>query len=266
MFPGIHGRLGDLFEDCRSFISVTPESCHQKKLLPIRSVPYLPHDLLLSRLLFLFVDVICIFADDLGGLGAVEDMLLLWAHISSGSSLSTTIRPRVIVVVNKAESVTHDVLDEKDFIFDLYMREPSLGLAFSEIRFSRLPSDELNSGRFLSLAADITRQLHDARFARLQKQALFSATHLCHLFQLATENFCTSALTEFNFVTAARNQNPLDGSFTSHLKEFIVLAGKSTLPYEGASSHIASSILMDAYPPGMHCESKILDFLFNSGS
>lgn len=250
-----------LFADCDPTATsleradIPSQTCHQDHVLSFRTTPYLVHDLLLSRLLFLFVDVICIFADDLGGLDAVESMLLDWGHISSGSSLPSTVRPRVVVVVNKAQSVTRDVLDEKDFLFDLYTRQPSLNEAFADIQFSYLPSSELASGRFLSLSADITRQLHDARFARLQEHALFSATHLSELFRSATENLCSSALTQFDFIAAARAQNPLDGSFTSHLREFLILAGKSRLPYEGVSSHIASAILMDAYPPGMHCKS-----------
>ncbi|KAJ5925850.1 hypothetical protein N7454_007360 [Penicillium verhagenii] len=186
-------------------------------------------------------------------------MILDWGHISSGSSTTPAIRPRVIVVVNHAQSITHDILDEKNFLYDLYMKEPALSLSFADIRFSRLPSDELKSGRFLTLGADITRQLHEASFARVKENVLFSATHLCDLFKSAAESLCQSpsALTEFNFIAAARAQNPLDGSFTSHLKDFIILAGKSRLPYEGVSSHIASAILMDAYPPGMHSHREV---------
>ncbi|KAJ5928357.1 hypothetical protein N7466_007313 [Penicillium verhagenii] len=258
----LHSAKPKLFADCDPTSKgleracVVPQTCHQDHTLSFRSLPYEVHDLVFCRLIFMFVDVICIFADDLGGLGAVEDMILDWGHISSGSSTTPAIRPRVIVVVNHAQSITHDILDEKNFLYDLYMKEPALSLSFADIRFSRLPSDELKSGRFLSLGADITRQLHEASFARVKENVLFSATHLCDLFKSAAESLCQSpsALTEFNFIAAARAQNPLDGSFTSHLKDFIILAGKSRLPYEGVSSHIASAILMDAYPPGMHCE------------
>jgi hypothetical protein len=232
-------------------------ACHQDHVLPLHSLPfpYDVHDLIFGRLLFMFVDVVCIFEEDFGGLDAVKNMLLTWAHIGSGSSLPHSVRPRVIVVVSQqTQSVTHDILNEKDFIFDLHMKEPSLYESFTEIHFCRLPSDELSSGaQFLSLRADISRQLHDARFARIQKQVLFSATHLGKLFKLATETLCASPLSPFDFIAAARQQNPLDGSFSSHLAEFLELAGKSRIPYEGISSHIASAILMDAYPPGMHC-------------
>ncbi|KAJ6008531.1 hypothetical protein N7540_012507 [Penicillium herquei] len=250
-----------LFADCDPTSKVlekehnTPQTCHQEHTLTVRSLPFDIHDLVLARLIFLFVDVVCIFADDVGGLDVVANMLLRWAEIGSGSSLSYVIRPRVIVVVNKqSRSITHDILDEKDFLFDLYMRDSSLNDTFKAIGFSHLPSDELSSGRFLSLGANITRQLHDARFIRNQKRALFSATHLNELFGLGIENLCQSPLNQFDFIARTRNQTPLDGSFNSHLKEFLALAGKSRITYEGVSSHIASAILLDAYPPGMHLQ------------
>ncbi|KAJ5178966.1 hypothetical protein N7492_002176 [Penicillium capsulatum] len=95
---------------------------------------------------------------------------------------------------------------------------------------------------------------------------MFSATHLSELFRLAVENLCLSPLLQFDFIAATRQQNPLDGSFTSHLKEFLVLAGKSRAPYEAISSHIASAVLMDAYPPGMHlfCPRRVFRSLYHS--
>jgi hypothetical protein len=217
-------------------------------------MPYRLHDLVMCRLLFLFVDVVCIFADDLGGLDAVKSILLTWAHISSGSSLPVAVRPRIIIVTKGDKSVTHDILEEKNLLFDLHAEADALYQTFSDIRFCRLPSAELSStARFLSLNAELSRRLHDARFVRLQKHVLFSATHLSDMFTLATQKFCASPLSKFDFIAATRQANPLDGSFGSHLKEFLLLAGRSRIPYEGVASQIASALLMDAYPPGMHC-------------
>lgn len=231
-----------------------PRTCHQDQLLSFGSLPSRLHDLLLCRLIFLFVDVVCVFADDLGGLDAVKSLLLTWANIGSGSSLPRVVRPRVIIVTRGEKSVTSDILEEKDLLFDLHAEADAPYETFADVRFCRLPSAELSpSARFLSLNAEVTRQLHDARFVRLQKHVLFSATHLSDMFTLATQNFCASPLTKFDFIAATRQANPLDGSFGSHLKEFLLLAGRSRIPYEGVSSQIASALLMDAYPPGMHC-------------
>lgn len=88
---------------------------------------------------------------------------------------------------------------------------------------------------------------------RIQNQVLFSATYLSELFKSATESLYVSPLTKFDFIAATRQQNQLDRLFSSHLTEFLVLASKSRIPYEGILSYIVSALLMDVYPPRMHC-------------
>lgn len=256
----LHPRL---FADCDPTLQglqpmvAGTRGCHQDHVLSIGELPQdcSLHDVILSRLLFMFVDVICIFADDVGGLESVRNMLSTWVRIGSASSLPRSIRPRVIIVIsNTTQSVTHDILDETDFFFGLHSTHPDLLEVFSDLRFCRLPSDELSSeARFLTLSADISKQLHSTRFDRTKDKLIFSATHLSELFKLATQQICLSPFDQFDFISATRQQNPLDGAFSSHITNFLKLSGKSTLPYNGIASHIASAILMDAYPPGMHC-------------
>lgn len=260
----LHALQPRLFADCDPRppdlqpVYSSPRMCHQDQILSVSQLPLNSslHDLIFARLLFMFVDVICIFAEDVGGLKKVHEMLSLWINIGSGSSLPHDVRPRVIIVVSETlQSITHDVLEEQDFLFDLYARQPSLYETFKDIRFSQLPSDELSpEARFLSLGSTISRQLHDARFVRLRHQALFSATHLNELFKLAVQNMSNTSLTSFNFVRSSREGNPVDGALGSHLISFLQLGGKTRIPYEGLASHIASAFLMDAYPPGMHCQ------------
>jgi hypothetical protein len=203
----------------------------------------------------MFVDVICIFVDNVRGLNAVYDILSKWVRVRSISSLLLAIRLRVIIVIsNIAHSVTYDILNETDFFFELNSTYPDLLQVFSDVRLCRLPLDELSSeARFLSLSADILKQLYNTRFTRIKNGVMFSATHLSDLFKLATKNICLSPTDQFDFITTIRQQNPLDGAFSSHLIDFLRLSGKATLPYEGITSYIASAILMDAYLPRMHC-------------
>ncbi|CAD6446984.1 b676c3b9-d294-4f59-a3cf-c881fe8cd879-CDS [Sclerotinia trifoliorum] len=51
----------------------------------------------LARLFSLFIDVLCIFAQDCGGLDGVVDMLAGWIAIGSASSLPDAVRPRFLV-------------------------------------------------------------------------------------------------------------------------------------------------------------------------
>ncbi|KAI9676515.1 MAG: hypothetical protein M1817_000673 [Caeruleum heppii] len=139
-------------------------------------------DAIYSRLFFLFSDVICIFADDLGGLDNVANKLLAWAKLGSASTLPRCIRPRVLIVVSGiSPSATYDALEEEDLNFNL------------------------------------------------QGQARVSF-----------------------FVTAARKINELTSDFQGHLSNFMTLGIRLRVPYDSLASFIASSLLMDSYPPGMH--------------
>ncbi|SMY30092.1 unnamed protein product [Zymoseptoria tritici ST99CH_1A5] len=69
-------------------------------------------DVLLARLVFLFADVICIFADDVGGLAGAGGHLLAWSRCGSASSLRSQVRPRVIVVTSEPRSAATQLLEE----------------------------------------------------------------------------------------------------------------------------------------------------------
>lgn len=61
------------------------------------------HDLAshtLERLLTLFINVLCIFAQDCGGLDSVSERLRAWAKRGSASSLAGSVRPRLLIVTN----------------------------------------------------------------------------------------------------------------------------------------------------------------------
>ncbi|KAI2889411.1 hypothetical protein CBS63078_10211 [Aspergillus niger] len=234
----------------------SPRICHPEKVFPLDTSfqgRYL-QDLILSRLIFPFIDVLCIFAEDIGGLGAARNLLLAWAKIGSASSLSHAVRPKVVIVVGATQSTTHDILDDEEFLHELLEAGdvPFLA-AFGEVRICRLPPEGLSpEARFLGLAEDISRGLRDMRRIRDRHNVLFSATHLEAFFRLALEHISASPLSSFDFIRAARCQNPLDGAFTSHITNFLKLGNRTRAPYNIMASYIASAILMDAYPTGMH--------------
>ena len=235
----------------------SPKFCHRQENLAVnwpRSTPWKYYDLVLTRLLFLFVDVICVFADDLGGLDAAKGLLMEWASIGSASSLP--VRPRVIVVHGgeSCASVTQSVLDETNFLFDL--QNPSNTLfhsSFSNVRLSTLPPREHSPGaRYLQLSGDILTELCEAQQDRVENRILFSASHLNHFFDDALEHIRSDIFTPFNFIESSRKSNPLDGSFILHLLAFLGETIRVHTEYSAVASYIASAILMDAYPRAMH--------------
>jgi hypothetical protein len=247
-----------LFADCdptnqklKPAVETVP-ACHAQTDISIDWPPdESPHDMILSRLLFLFVDVICIFADDIGGLDVVENLLSTWARIGSSSTLHHQTLPRVMVVVGgRTVSATQSLIDEQDFLFHLIRPEmPPLFDTFADIQtFRLLPGDD----RFVQLERDLSSQLQTTQLWRARKRVDFSAIHLERLFQEAVQHVGDGISLPFDCVQKSRRRNPLSGDFSSHLKTFLSLDHRTSLPYEGLISHIASAIFMDAYPPDMH--------------
>lgn len=69
-------------------------------------------DLVYYKLIFLFTDIICIFADNLGGLEAVAIILSTWIDLGAASTLSESVRPRVLIVTTEDTfSATHYILE-----------------------------------------------------------------------------------------------------------------------------------------------------------
>ncbi|THC93591.1 hypothetical protein EYZ11_006944 [Aspergillus tanneri] len=248
--------FADCDPTCRSLLAAfgNLRVCHPEQVFPVElPTEHSLLDLMLSRLLFLFVDVLCIFADDVGGLEGVRELLATWARIGSASSLPRAVRPRVIVVVGNTPSITHSLLDEGDFLLELLnVADLPFFAAFGDIKISRLLPEELSpDARYLPLGGDITQELRNMRFSRECHSALFTARHFQAFFEVALKQISTAPLSQFDFIRAARQQNPLDGAFSSHLINFLKIGNKTRAPYDEMASYIASAILMDAYPPGM---------------
>ena len=73
-----------------------------------------------ARLISLFSDVICIFADDLGGLEKVADYLVVWVRMGDPSSLPTNVHPRVVIMVREPPVVAiYSVLEMEDLRLQL---------------------------------------------------------------------------------------------------------------------------------------------------
>ena len=246
----------------------SPRICHQQENITVQwpETEYVLHDLVIARLLFLFTDVLCIFADNLGGLKGVQKYLSTWIQIGSTSSLPAAICPQVIVVLGgQPKSITHSVLDEDDFSFELlHLSGLSFFAAFSGIQISHLLAEDLlPDACYLQLGNDLSAQLWHMCQIHETHCVLFTAKHFNALFKEALQHMMTAMLTPYNFVLAAQQQNPLDGAFISHLVNFICIGSKSWATYDDLASYIASTILMDAYPPGMYSKYSALSLSCN---
>ena len=87
-------------------------------------------DLVLTRLLSLFIDVLCIFAQDCGDLDNVVERLATWTARGSASSLPSTVRPRLLIVT----SIPGDAFESEALRFRLrVLSDPKFSDSFSSL-------------------------------------------------------------------------------------------------------------------------------------
>lgn len=212
-------------------------------------------DLIYARLIFLFSDVVCIFADDLGGLEAVARYLTTWIKIRSSSSLSQKIRPRIIIVLNEDTVVaTQNVLELGELRFCLQQEDQvRRDDAFSSITLLRLGGAQLSAlARHRRLKEVLSKEVDLARANRIEERVLFSATHFDAFFRQAVTHTSQSITEPFNFISRSRIGNEIQPDYQTHLSTFLELGRNCRLKNDEITLFIASSILMDSYPPRMH--------------
>ena len=226
-------------------------SCHRTTSYPTPWALTSDHslyDTLHARLFFPFTDVICIFADDFKDLESVRDSLNAWATIGLASDLPKEIRPRVVIV---ASDQMKRLRRNKQPWSTLDMRD-----SFSTIDSFYLPGGHLSSlARYRRLKDIILKQTDEMRQIRISKHYLFSAVHISTLFSRALQHTVNSVNQPFSFIRASREGNEITEDYSDHLSTFFKLGARCEVPYSSLTSFVASSILMDAYPPNMHSRS-----------
>ncbi|KAL3428780.1 FabD/lysophospholipase-like protein [Aspergillus tetrazonus] len=255
------------FADCDPTCRELPErretipNCHPETVFTLESCPdkNLFQDVILTKLLFLFTDVVCIFADDVGGLDSVCQLLETWTKIGTASGLPAAVRPRVIIIESHMNPDDTSLVKE-DLLIQLTACGKPFFEVFNDLEIFCLPPDGHSpDALFRGLGRELTYQLQNARAVRERHNSMFNATHLNGFFELALRHI-PHLPQPFDFVVSARQSRPLDGALVYHISRFTSAANKARLPYEGIASHIASAILMDAYPRGMHQFSPVTVF------
>ena len=247
--------------DPSATVASTPNtSCHECESFPIRWANTMTlhnaYDILHTRILCPFSDVLCIFADDFPNFNSVVDRLKTWAVTGGGSSPLEQVRPSVVIVKRgggASASPTHDLLEMQDVQFSLDQK--LLKDSYSSIKVLHLADEQISPlARFRRLKELLWRQMDEMRNVRLRSRCLYSAVHLNKFFQMAVSQTAASVLRPFNFVTASRLGNEVGPDHADHLKSFFRLGVDHGLSNDIMGRFIASTILLDAYPPRMHRE------------
>jgi hypothetical protein len=204
-------------------------------------------DDILPRLLFAFTDVICLFADDCGGLLGALSLLLSWARSYTPSRDHIAWRPHVVVATRIASAENEKV------ILTAWDDDTWLQKAFASVSLAIVPSqgEILPAGADSGLKAHLLRMYAVARADRASTSILFSATHVSALFERALGHYSQDRSEPFNFIRASRFGNEVTDE-TTHMETLLNLCKVHEIPSTAACSLVASATLVDAYPPGMH--------------
>lgn len=206
--------------------------------------------MLYAWLLFLFSDVICIFADDFSGADQVTQYLITWATISSRSSVPQRTQPQIIIVLtHQITSATHHVLETENLHFNLC--QPLCVFAFNKLL--HLAGDHLSPlAHHWWLKEILLNEADTSQVNQLQLQTLFSVTHLQAFFYHALHHLSQSVTQLFNFIKASCIGNDILEDYSHHLVTFLGLSSKYKLSYDNVAYFITFNIFLDAFPPNMH--------------
>ena len=240
--------------------AANPYYCHETEPFRLKWAKAIPvdelYDILHARLLLLFTDVLCVFADDFADFESVVERLEKWAAAGSASTASKQIRPRVIIVKRIDEaglSPTYDVLAMQDL--ELSLNRKSLKKFYSSITLLHLADEETSPLEDL-----LWKNMNKTRQVRQINRCLYSAIHLAEFFRMAVTHTATSLLRPFDFVLASRQNNEVGSDHADHLTTFLRLGTQAGLSWDVMADYIASSILLDAYPPRMHSQASWFAF------
>ncbi|KAH8595140.1 hypothetical protein B0O99DRAFT_623302, partial [Bisporella sp. PMI_857] len=240
------------------------------------SVPTLVY----SQLVLPFSTLACFFASDFGGTRKVASILASWLIVMSNrvSKQPISVNSKILIVVEWDEISTFDeklatiafmqqlrqetdkrssslMQKSKDPLSDNDFNELLRG-QFGDIRVVPLlrigeGNVGIRSKQVDRLRTRILQESQDVQNLRISARMAFSTQHLKSLFHSACIHFAKDIVTPFEFIKAARIENPIPGDFHLHLATLMKLS-KPPFLMVFVAPVIASALALDAYPPNMH--------------
>ncbi|KAA8652779.1 hypothetical protein EYZ11_003790 [Aspergillus tanneri] len=200
------------------------------------------YNVLLARALLPFSHVLCLFAEDLGGVEQAANLLDGWARVGRGAT-QPSMRPRLIVAVEADEGHDPDKFP--------FFQRPDAPELYSSVRLFYVSQQNSLSdeARYRPLKEEIFKALDWAARDRQETGTFFSAAHLPGLLEQAVRHTARSPQEPFNLIDASRPLSDPIG-WTTHLSHF--LHQGTGIPSKTQDAIIASSLLVDAFPPDTH--------------
>ncbi|KAH8650337.1 acyl transferase/acyl hydrolase/lysophospholipase [Tricladium varicosporioides] len=209
-----------------------------------------------SRLLLPFADVFCFFSSDIGGFRQIARHIAAWLDKGQPSTLPRSTYPRIIIVTEKMP-VGREPGKEARKAFLWLLREETTHDLSEQISaidvVALLPKGKVSvEARYRQLKECLLKGSDEVRRNREETRTLFSATHFVALFRYACDHFSQASEEPFDLIKASRKQNPVAKDLAGHLSIFLKHIRSTKELIEFAVPVIASSILLDNYPPDTH--------------
>ena len=255
--PSILAESG--FPDCLPGRTLV-EHCHETKRLAFKqdlNSRHLRADTLYSQVLLPFADVFCFFCDDPSDFEHAAKVLCLFTQRSHSLELPD-FRPRVVIVTGTKPAGQNSEHCIRNILLSLLKRELSKDpfdfLCTIEV-VNLAPHEELSGkARFRPLKERLLRLSSQARLDRQDHRMLFSAIHLGELLANACEHI-TKSQDPFSFIKSSRTYNPVPEDLNVHFCNLLKHIKSPSSLVNFAASTIASSLLLDQYPPDAHRKS-----------
>lgn len=212
--------------------------------------------LLYTRLLFLFTDIVYIFAEDFPDFQHVIDFLTDCIKARSASMLQQ-VRPHLVVVLTEETESLIEVARKKQFHQDIsQIGSVQLSEVFSGVSLIHLIDCGVSQGiPDEKLRQLMLKQSENMRALRRTHRTLYAASHLSPLFEAALQHTATTIEKPFDFIKAMRKEDDdVPQDLSEHLAHYLDIGSQAGCSYEDLAPLMASAIVMDHYVPDMHCE------------
>lgn len=212
------------------------------------------HDAVLTKLLFPFSNLVCIFVDDLGGFDAALDKLKAWSLTPPATDFADFARralPRVYLITSGPLDADAQLLEEaaRSRLEKIKFRDH-----FSNVQILRIDTsslEEFHDGFRLLLLDELTT----STLERERHRVSFSAKHLADFFSQATLHIASNPTQKFSFISASRAHRPVPPSYLEQIGVVLSSRAKHGIGFDKVATLISSCLLLDAYPRASHGKS-----------
>ncbi|GLA56176.1 hypothetical protein AnigIFM63604_005046 [Aspergillus niger] len=210
-------------------------------------------DLAYRQVLVPLAHIVCLFLADLKGLNSVQgiqDLLSAWKTPEAARlDKVARLRPCLIVVLTDCPDRLETCESIQRTLSSAAVPDLVSSISVVDLRHR---SELSVVSRFLPLQQALEQQRREALTVRAKAHLLFSATHVEAIAKLSLIHAAQWPTSTLDYIKAARSNCSEGTSATQYIQLFLNLADCAGIQRRYVVTAIASALLMDAYPPGMH--------------